>query len=134
MAKIFVFKKGTSVTDEILAISTREGIKTARVEAIGGVDHLNVAYFNRGEKRYEDHRYDEFLEVTSILGNVTTKDGKPFLHIHGNFGRRDMSVIGGHIIAASVSPTLEVVITPTANAAVRRFDEESGLNLISETP
>ena len=133
MAKIFVLRKGTSITDEILEIATRDSVKTARVEAIGGVDHLNVAYFNLREKRYEEHRYDEFLEVTSMLGNITTKDGKPFLHVHGNFGRSDMSVIGGHIISAMVSPTLEVILTPTTNVAIRRLDEESGLNLVSET-
>lgn len=64
------------------------------------------------------------------MGNITLKDGKPFLHLHGTFGRRDMSVIGGHVISATVFPLLEAVITPTANRALRRFDEKVGLNAI----
>jgi predicted DNA-binding protein with PD1-like motif len=64
------------------------------------------------------------------LGNITQKDGKPFLHVHGTFGRKDLSVLGGHIISASVFPILEVIMTPTRNSAFRRFDEELGLNII----
>lgn len=130
MAKLYSFKAGAKVPDDILAIAKREKIPTARVEAIGGVKELKLAYFNHESKKYEEHGYHEFLEVTSLLGNITTKEGIPFLHIHGNFGRRDQSVIGGHIMSASVFPILEVVITPTENKALRRFDDELGLNVI----
>jgi len=130
MARIYSLKKGTNFADEVLRIARREGIKTARVEAIGRVNELRLAFFNHRSKKYEEHSFDEFLEVTGILGNITTKDGRPFLHVHGTFGRRDTSVVGGHIISATVSPLMEVVITPTKNKASRRFDEATGLNLI----
>jgi len=123
-------KAGAKVPDDIISIARREKIATSRVEAIGGVDKLRLGFFNHGEKKYEEHDYDEFLEVTSLLGNITTKDGGPFLHAHGNFGRRDQSVIGGHIMSAEVFPILEVVVTPTKNRALRKFDEALGLNVI----
>jgi predicted DNA-binding protein with PD1-like motif len=103
------------------------------VVGIGGVEGLTIAYFNRAKKRYEEHHYDEFMEVTSLLGNITLKDGEPYLHVHGTFGRKDMSVIGGHVIRATVSPTLEIMIAPIARKALRKFDERSGLNLIYRT-
>jgi len=130
MAKIYSLGAGAKVPDDIIAIAKREKIATARVEAIGGVKELRLAYFDHVAKRYEKHEFEEFLEVTSILGNITMKDGKPFLHAHGNFGRRDMSVLAGHVISATVFPILEVVVTPTKNRALRRFDEDLGLNVI----
>ncbi|MDV3244146.1 MAG: DUF296 domain-containing protein [Nitrososphaerales archaeon] len=130
MAKIYKLNSGASFVDEILKIAKKERIKTGRVEAIGGVNQLKIAFFNHHSKKYEEHDYDEFLEVTGILGNITQKDGKPFLHAHGTFGRRDTSVIGGHMLSATVFPFMEVVITPTKNTATRRFDEETGLNVI----
>jgi len=130
MAKIYSLKAGARVPDDILAIARTEKISTARVEAIGGVEELRLAYFNRRKKRYEEQDFKEFLEVTGILGNVTLKDGKPFLHIHGTFGRRDLSALAGHVMSAKVFPLLEVVITPTKNRALRRFDDELGLNVI----
>jgi len=133
VAKIYSLKSGAKVPDEIVSIATREAVKTARVEAIGGVSKLRLAYFNHEKKLYEEHDYEGFLEVTSLLGNITLKEGKPFLHAHGNFGRRDQTVVGGHIVSATVFPILEVVITPTRNTALRQFDDELGLNVIYKT-
>jgi predicted DNA-binding protein with PD1-like motif len=130
VAKIYGLKAGDLVPDAILRIARRDKIGTARVEAIGGVGKLKLAYFNLTTKKYEEHEFEENLEATGMLGNITTKDGKPFLHIHGTFGRQDMSVVGGHVMHAAVSTILEVVITPTSNKALRRFDEKTGLNVI----
>ncbi len=130
MARIYKLDKGDSIIDEVLKIARKEKIKTARFEAIGGVNKLKLAYFNHHTKKYEEHEYDEFLEVTSILGNITIKGGRPFVHAHCTFGRKDMSLIGGHLISATVFPLLELVITPTKNRATRKFDDETGLNAI----
>jgi predicted DNA-binding protein with PD1-like motif len=133
MAKIYSLKAGAKIPDDILAIAKKEKMATARVEAIGGVERLTLAYFNHGSKKYEEHVFKEFLEVTGIMGNITLKDGEPFLHIHGTFGRKDLSTIAGHVMSARVFPLLEVVVTPTKNRALRRFDDDLGLNVIYRT-
>jgi uncharacterized protein len=133
MGRIYSLKAGSRVPEDILKVAEESGTETATVEAIGGVEELKVAYFNRVAKKYEEHSFGEFLEVLSLLGNITMKDGKPFLHVHGTFGRRDLSVIGGHVISAKTFPILEVVVSPTENRALRRFDEDIGLNLIYRT-
>jgi predicted DNA-binding protein with PD1-like motif len=133
LAKLFCLPKGASLFEELIEIAEKEKIRTAQVVGVGGVNRLTLAYYNRTKKKYEEHLYDEFLEVAGLTGNLTLKDGKPFLHIHGTFGRRDMSALAGHVISASVFPLLEVVITPTSNRALRRFDDETGLNVIYRT-
>jgi len=130
MAKIYGLRAGAKIPDDILAIARKEKIATARVEAIGGVKELKLAYFNHETKQYEEHEFREFLEVSGIIGNLTLKDGKPFLHIHGTFGRKDLSTLAGHVMTAKVFPLLEVVVTPTKNKALRRFDDNVGLNVI----
>ncbi len=130
MAKIYRLKSGDKVHEGILKIARREKIKTARVEAIGGLGSAKIAFFNHETKRYEEHLYEENLEATSILGNITLMDGSPYLHLHANLGRQDMSVVGGHLMSAKVHPFLEVVITKTTNRAQRKFDRKLGLNAI----
>jgi predicted DNA-binding protein with PD1-like motif len=130
VGKIYSLKTGSKIPDDLLRIARREKIGTAEVQAIGGVGSLNLAYFNRLAKKYEEHQYDEFMEVTGMVGNITTKDGSPFLHLHGTFGRRDMSLVVGHVLQATVLPILEVVITKTTNRALRKYDEKTGLNVI----
>ncbi len=133
MAKIYRLKSGDKVHEGILRIARKEKIKTARVEAIGGLGRAKIAFFNHKTKRYEEHLYEENLEATSILGNITLMDGAPYLHLHANLGRQDMSVVGGHLVSADVHPFLEVVITDTKNRALRKFDEKLGLNAVYKT-
>ncbi len=105
-------------------------MKTARVEAIGTLRKARTAYYNRKTKKYEEHMYNENLGVTSMLGNITLMEKEPYLHLHANLGRKDMSVVGGHLVSGEVHPFLEVVITPTSNVAIRKHDEELNLNAI----
>lgn len=133
VAKIWAFAAGDTVPEAILEAAGRERVRSAGFEAVGGVDRLTLAYYDRRAKRYEQHDFRGFMEVTSMLGNITQKDGKPFVHAHGNFGTRDLRVVGGHIISARVFPTLEMIVRRTSDTAVRRFDERLGLNLISRT-
>lgn len=130
MAKIYKLEGGTSIVDGIIRIAEREGVKSARVEGIGGVNEITIAYYQQRKKKYEEHRYRGFFEVTSLIGNITVKNGEPFLHAHVTLGKRDMSVIGGHLISGTIFPFLEVVMTPTENRAIRKFDPETGLNVI----
>lgn len=133
MAKFYSLKAGVHIPTAIVSLAKKEKIHTAKVEAIGGVDRLKLAHFNHDSRSYEVHEYKEFMEVTSLVGNITSKDGEPFLHVHGNFGRRDMTVIGGHVMSAKVMPLLELALTPTSNKALRRFDERTGLNIVYKT-
>ena len=130
MAKIYKLDGGASLVDEILRIARKEKIETAGVAAIGGVNSITLAYFNNTKKKYEEHVFDGFMELTSLLGNITVKDGQPFLHAHCTVAKRDQSVLGGHLVSATVFPLVELIITPTSNRAERRFSKEVGLNLI----
>ena len=115
VAKIYRLNRVDRIPEAILRIARKEGIRTARVEAIGVVSGATLAYFNQKTKKYEEHHYKGELEVASMIGNITLKEGKPFLHMHVALARRDMSVVGGHLISAEPHPFLEVVITETRN-------------------
>lgn len=91
---------------------------------------MRLGYWNAEARAYEYRELDEQLEVVSFQGNCSLRDGEPFLHLHGVFGRRDFSVLGGHIQEARVHPTLEVWLR-TEDIAVRRArDPASGLDLL----
>ena len=65
-----------------------------------------------------------------MIGDIAINDGEPALHVHVVIGRADGSAMGGHLLAAHVRPTLEVVITESPAHLCRRHDPESGLPLI----
>ena len=67
------------------------------------------------------------MEVVSLIGNVTIKEGAPFTHIHVTLGRRDLSIVGGHFNDAIVHPTLEIWLSSEAEPVHRALDEACGL-------
>lgn len=61
---------------------------------------------------------------------LATGDGAPKVHAHLVLGKRDGTAHGGHLLAAHVRPTLEVMLTEAPAHLRRRFDPDAGLALI----
>jgi hypothetical protein len=51
--------------------------------------------------------------------------------VNAALGRRDRSACGGHLLAATVRPTLEVIVTETPGSLRRRLDADTGLVAVS---
>ena len=109
----------------------KENIQAAYLTAIGACGKLTLAYYNLETKKYEDHEYTEDMEITGIIGNVALKDGKPFIHAHGAFGKRDMNLVGGHIRSMTISATCEVRLEVFKGKIERAYDDVTGLKLMS---
>jgi predicted DNA-binding protein with PD1-like motif len=123
-------ESGEHAVEALTRLLEAEDIEFASVSAAGAVGWLRLAYWNAETRQYEEREFDEQAEVVSFLGNAALKDGKPFLHLHAVFSRRDFSTFGGHIKEVRVHPTLEVWLR-TEDIAVRRVkDESSGLDLL----
>lgn len=121
---------GELVIEKLAEFLRSEGIEFANLSAAGAVEGVRLAYWNANTQSYEYRDFDEQLEVVSFQGNASLKDEEPFLHIHGVFGRRDFSTIGGHIKEARVRPTLEIWLR-TEEIPVRRVrDNLTGLDLL----
>jgi predicted DNA-binding protein with PD1-like motif len=52
------------------------------------------------------------------------------LHAHVVVGKADGTAHGGHLLAAVVRPTLEVILVESPRHLQRRHDAETGLALI----
>ena len=76
--------RGESIAEKIQKIATAENIKTAQVSGIGAASHLEIGCYQVSEKQYIKHVYDGDFEITSLLGNISQKDGEFYLHLHIN--------------------------------------------------
>jgi predicted DNA-binding protein with PD1-like motif len=61
---------------------------------------------------------------------VALKNGAPEIHAHVVVGTSEGAARGGHILEATVWPTLEVIVTESPRHLQRVYDEETGLALI----
>jgi predicted DNA-binding protein with PD1-like motif len=127
---ILRLETGESAIETLTAFLHEQAISFASISAAGAVEWVRLGYWNPQTAQYEYRDVAEQLEVVSFQGNAARKDDRPFLHLHGVFGRCDFSVCGGHIKEARVRPTLEVWLR-TENVPVRRVrDQATGLDLL----
>ena len=110
---------------------TEKKISAGYLTAIGACKKLKLAWYNLETKSYEDHEYSEDMEISGIIGNIALIDGKPFIHAHGTFAKRDLTVIGGHIRSMIISAACEVRLEVFEGKIERKHDEFTGLKLMS---
>lgn len=117
------FADGELFPDILLDFCADRGVAAASLSGIGAMRRVSVTYYDVGAKRYlPDQVFDEQLEVLCLAGNVASFDGKPLIHAHVTLGRRDYSVIGGHLREGIVCPTLEVVVNELPEPMEREMD------------
>lgn len=124
--------------DEVVASLTRfareQEIDAASVTGIGAFLDAELGYFNWQSKQYRKIPVKEQVEVVSLLGDIAVSEGEPALHLHAVLGRSDGSVIGGHLLAGHVRPTLEVILIQPPSYLRKQKDPETGLALIAADP
>ena len=128
---VVVMDTGDEVVASLQAFAEAEKISAAQVTAIGALSHGTLGFFEWERKDYRRIPVNEQVEVVSMNGDVgVDAEGRPALHLHSVLGRSDGSTIGGHLIAAHVRPTLEVIVTESPAHLHRCHDAETGLSLI----
>ena len=121
--------KGEEILEQLRRVAEQERIRLAEVSALGAIRSFTVGVFNTEEKRYYSNSFQGHFEIVSLTGTVSTMNGEFYAHIHMSAGDDKGSVFGGHLNAALVSATCEMVIRVIDGQVDRCFDEEIGLNL-----
>jgi predicted DNA-binding protein with PD1-like motif len=127
---VIVLATDDEAVKSLTTFAVNERLAASHFTAIGAFSRAVVAYFDWSAKQYRHISIDEQVEVLSLIGDVTIEDGKPKIHAHVVLGKADATAHGGHLIEASVRPTLEIVVTETPRPLHRRFDPASGIALI----
>ena len=123
--------KGEEVCAKLLELAEKEDIRLASVSGIGASDDITLGVFDTHTKFYnKTHINDTDYELGSVVGNISRQDGKPYLHLHAVVGSPVMGKChAGHLNAAVVSATCELVIDVIDGEVGRKFSDEIGLNL-----
>ena len=100
------------------------------VNGLGAVGDFTVGVFHTAERQYHAHRFQGDFEIVSLVGTITTKDGEFYAHLHMSAGDTEGRVLGGHLNEAVISATCELVLEIMDGTVERRFDPETGLNLM----
>ena len=120
--------------EEIVASLTRlveqENVQLGTVSALGAAGDVTIGIFNTREKQYYSQRYQGDYEISALVGNVTRKEGEPYLHLHITIGNPVTGEVhAGHLSSAVISATRERFLQVWDGQVGRKFSDQVGLNL-----
>src|SRR5271165_2279711 len=125
-----IFYQGDEAFSGLLEFAEKYHVTSAHFTAVGAVNGATLGWFDPQRKMYKKIPIEGQHEVIGMSGDIALYQGKPVVHTHMVVGSADGTVHGGHLLAAYVSPTLEVMVTVDPVAMQKRFDPETDLTLI----
>ena len=130
-AYLLVLKIGEELVTSLTEFAQKENIVAGAIHAIGALRDFELGYYYLNKKEYGRSKFNEIHELISCSGNLGTREGKPFAHIHVSMGREDFTVIGGHLFSGIVAVTAEVILWPFPEIMERNYDGRTGLFLLN---
>ncbi len=127
---VLIFDTGDEVKECLLHFAREKKINSAHFTAIGAFSNAILGYFDWEKKNYLKIPVNEQVECVSLIGDIALGKDGPQIHAHLVIGKRDGSVMGGHLLEAHVRPTLELVLSEAPAHLHRVVDAQTGLALI----
>lgn len=125
-----IFYQGDEAFSGLVEFAEKYQVTSAHFTAIGAVDGATLGWFDPQRKMYKKIPIQGQHEVIGMSGDIALYQGKPVVHTHMMVGSPDGTTRAGHVLAAYVSPTLEVMVTVNTIAMQKRLDPATDLTLI----
>lgn len=125
-----ILESGEEVMEKIMEFAKAQKISASQFTAIGAFSETIVGFFDFSIKDYKKIPFKEQMEVLTLNGDVTLFKSEYKIHAHVVLGKEDGRAHGGHLLKATVHPTLEIILNESPAYLSREIDKESGLALI----
>jgi predicted DNA-binding protein with PD1-like motif len=127
-AALIRLERGDDLLEQLNAAAADLGFEAATLQIVGAVERLAVAYYRQDTHEYERHEYDEPCEISGGVGNVSLKDGAPFVHIHVTGSLAEGKAVAGHLVDGTRVYMIEAYLRRLDGPApVREQDDDIGL-------
>lgn len=117
------------IMEALAAFCGEKNILAGEISGLGATNDATFRYLNPSTMKYVDKTFAEQMEITNLIGNISEKDGKPYLHVHVTASRSDYSCIGGHLLSARINGACELFVKTFPEPIHRRHDPATGLNM-----
>lgn len=122
--------RGEEIISSITELCKKENIKAGSISGIGATQLVEAGFYSFKKKKYCGYCFNQNMEILSLLGNISTKDGEPYLHLHIVVSNDEGEALGGHLTKAIISVTCEIFIDSIDFEIGRQPDELTGINLM----
>jgi uncharacterized protein len=125
-----IFYQGDEAFSGLQEFAEEYHVTSAHFTAIGAVNGATLGWFDPERKMYKKIPIVGQHEVIGMSGDIALYQGKPVVHTHLVVGSPDGTARAGHLLAAYVSPTVEVMVTVDPVTMQKRLDPATDLTLI----
>ena len=121
--------KGDLINKTLETYAESHDIGCAWINGIGALENPEIGYYSLEDKSYYRKTFKGEYELTSLIGNITLKEGKPFSHTHITFSDTEFRVFGGHLFNANITAAGEFIMQFGSDEINREMNAEIGLPL-----
>ena len=125
-----ILESGEEAMEQIKAFTRKLNLSASRFTAIGAFSDTTVGFFDFSIKDYKKNRFNQQMEVVSLVGDISMYKDEYKVHAHVVLADEKGAAYGGHLIKGMVHPTLEIILDESPLYLKREMDENSGLPLI----
>ncbi len=123
-------ESGDDILQSLRQFATTKRFGASLLEGIGSLSRVKLGHYDFKTKQYRYETCQDDLEILNLSGNIATMDRKPLPHVHITLGRRDFSVIGGHLDEGSSANMVEIGLWKLPGKLVKAKDAQIGLNVL----
>ena len=121
--------KGNFINQTFESFAESQGLGCAWLNGIGALENPEIGYYSIKDKSYHRKHFMGEYELTSLIGNITMKEGKPFAHTHITFSDTNYNVFGGHLFDAKITAAGEFIMQLGNDDINRKMNQKIGLSL-----
>jgi predicted DNA-binding protein with PD1-like motif len=133
--RIFLLRisSGADLLQELQDFITEKDIQCGEIYGIGALDVAHVGYYDHGSRTYKENVINESVEIASLVGNISQRDQKNFVHAHIVIADKTGAAYGGHLMPGCKVFACEVSLKEfDGDTPQRMLDSETGLFLWQE--
>jgi hypothetical protein len=119
--------KGEELVAYVDRLINEQGIAQGFISGIGAVAEAVIGFFDQETHGYRELELTGGLEIVSLLGNISRREGRCHAHLHVGLADHSGAMYGGHLGRAVVFLTELVVVEFTGRELERLPDDATGL-------
>jgi len=127
---IIRLERGEKIIETIKDFCRKNNVRLGYFSGIGALGEVELAHYIVENKKYTSKVFKQPLEITNLIGNVTTMDNEVYLHCHITLSDESMKAISGHLVEGKIAATCEIIMVTLDSKINRKHDDFIGLNLM----
>jgi len=105
-------------------------VQMATFSVIGSVSSVTLGCYDQKQQVYVTFNEEAPLEIIACIGNVSIKEGSPFVHAHIVLSDEKGKIIGGHLFSETIIFAGEISFQELKGKLFERaYDNKTGLML-----